>query len=326
MSEENLWTAWNRFRRGKRRRPDVIAFERRLDDEITAIAADLVRGTYQHGAYDAFIIRDPKVRIIHKATVRDRVVHQALYDALTSMWERRFLPQSYGCRLKKGVHRAIARVAVLLRSVSGNGRREAWVLHGDIAQFFPSIDHAMLLSLLQHMPMDGRLYGICAEVIGSYAPSSHRGLPLGNLTSQLFGNVYLHELDRFVIHELRRSAYVRYADDFFLVSDSRAILDDLVPALRLFLADVLHLTCSQLDVRRWSHGADVLGAVLFPWGAVPRRRQRLAAEHCAHSIAVDGCTTDEWRRAVSYLGMLERTRSVRLREQLRLALLDRCVG
>lgn len=323
VSEENVWIAWNRFRRGKRWRPDVIAFERRLDDELPALAADLAHGEHQHGPYDAFIVRDPKVRVIHKATVRDRVVHQMLSDALMPWWERRFLPQSYGCRVGKGMHRAIARVASLLRSASGNGRHDVWVLHGDIAQFFPSIRHTVLEALLHRMPMDERFHALCAAVIRSFSSTRSRGLPLGNLTSQLFGNIVLHELDRFVVHDLRHSAYVRYADDFFLVSpSSRAALERTASVLRGFLGDALRLSCSQLDVHRWSHGVDVLGTVLFPWGSVPRRRQRIAA---VRSVAdTDGYTTDGWRRRVSYLGMLTTTRSFTLRARLRL--LDGRVG
>jgi RNA-directed DNA polymerase len=316
---ENLLAAWGRFRKGKRHRADVVAFERNLDDAIAELSEDLVRGTYHHHAYHTFMVRDPKVRVIHKATVRDRVVHQAIVDVLSPFWEQRFLPQSYGCRPRKGVHRAIARIVQHVRRASGNGHGPAFVLHGDIARFFSRISHDVLRVLLRRLPIDARFHALCDTVIASHEDALRRGLPLGNLTSQLFGNVVLHELDRFVIHALRHPAYVRYADDFFLVSDNLDSLDALREPISDFLQRQLQLTCSKLAVRRWAHGVDALGVVLFPWGIVPRRRTRIAAQKCTLDIAKQGYTTDGWRRAASYLGMLETTKSFTMREALRVS-------
>ena len=122
-----------------------LVFERHLEDELLSLSADLAGGTYAHGEYHRFYVRDPKYRMIHKAAVRDRVVHQALYDIWQPLFEKKFFFDSYSSRLEKGTMRAIARLLTFIRKTNRNGRQEAWIFHGDVEDFFGSIDHEILL-------------------------------------------------------------------------------------------------------------------------------------------------------------------------------------
>jgi RNA-directed DNA polymerase len=251
---ENLTDAFYRARKGKRSRPDVAAFEFNLENEILSLHEELATQTYRPGLYHSFYIREPKRRKISAAPFRDRVVHHALCRVIEPIWEARFIYDSYACRVGKGHHRALFRCIEFVR-------RYRYVLKCDIKQFFPSIDHAVLRSLLARRIRDPDTMGLIDLILASgvgvldseytmqwfpgdalMAALRPRGLPIGNLTSQFWANVYLHELDKFVKHSLRWPAYLRYSDDFLLFGDDKpdlhcgqvAIADFLVP-LRLRL-------------------------------------------------------------------------------------------
>jgi retron-type reverse transcriptase len=319
---ESLYASWRRFRRGKRRRKDILVFERHLEDELFSLSEDLANGKYVHGRYHRFYIRDPKYRMIHKAAVRDRVAHQALHDALEPLFESKFFFDSYSARINKGTMRAIARVLHFIRKASRNGRQEAWIFHGDVDDFFGTIDHEILLVKLARTIKDARYFNLAEKIIKSFSCLPGKGLPLGNLTSQLFANVYLHELDYFVKQKLHVRHYVRYNDDFFIVADNREELENFSVKIKQFLEDELKLSLlpDKIKIRPLGQGVDILGVVAFPWGVVPRRRLRKAAEQTAASAMRKGYT-ERWRSAASYIGLLNNTKSFFLRERLRAAYL-----
>ncbi|MBI4087204.1 MAG: group II intron reverse transcriptase domain-containing protein [Candidatus Liptonbacteria bacterium] len=319
----SLYASWWRFRLGKRLRKDILAFERHLEDELLPLSADLASGRYAHDAYHRFYIRDPKYRMIHKAVVRDRVVHQALHDTLQPVFEKRFFFDSYSARPEKGTVRAIERLLTFIRRANRNGKQEAWVLHGDVDDFFGTIDHEILLTKLKRLIPEQNYFQLCDKIIRSFSCAPDRGLPLGNLTSQLFANVYLHELDYFVKQKLGIRFYIRYNDDFFIVADNRGELVSLVSMVRKFIVDELKLNLPQhkIKIQSLAQGIDVLGTVVFPWGVVPRSRLRKAVDRTTASVLRKGYTASGWRSTVSYLGLLGRTRSFFLREKLRLAYL-----
>lgn len=320
---ESLYASWRRFRRGKRRRKDILVFERHLEDELFSLSEDLASGRYVHSDYHRFYIRDPKYRMIHKAAVRDRVVHQALYDALEPLFESKFFYDSYSARFQKGTMRAIDRVLYFIRKASRNGRQEAWIFHGDVEDFFGTIDHEILLARLARSVHDERCLDLCGKIIKSFSCAPGSGLPLGNLTSQLFANVYLHELDYFVKQKLCVRHYARYNDDFFIVADNREELQNFSVKIKQFLEDELKLSLppDKIKIRPLGWGVDILGAVAYPWGAVPRRRLRKAAEQTIASAVRYGYT-ERWRGAASYIGLLGNTKSFLLREKLRAAYLS----
>jgi retron-type reverse transcriptase len=319
---ESLYASWRRFRRGKRRRKDILVFERHLEDELFSLSEDLASGKYVHSEYHRFYIRDPKYRMIHKAVVRDRVAHQALYDALQPLFENKFFFDSYSARFNKGTMRAIARVLSFIRKASKNGRQEAWIFHGDVDDFFSSIDHEILLTRLEKSIPDKQYFDLSKQIIDSFSCAPGKGLPLGNLTSQLFANAYLHELDYFTKQTLCAKHYVRYNDDFFIVADSRLELENFATQIKQFLRELLKLSLpdDKIKIRRLSQGVDILGEAAFPWGVVPRSRLRKAALRTITSATRKGYT-EKWQSAVSYIGLLGNMKSFLLREKLRLAYL-----
>ncbi|MBI4434819.1 group II intron reverse transcriptase domain-containing protein [Candidatus Uhrbacteria bacterium] len=256
-----------------------MAFERYLERNLFDLRDVLQTGSYRHGSYHAFTVHDPKARSIHKATVRDRVVHQAVVSAIEPLFDRRFIDDSYSCRLGKGTHAAVVRLRRSLCAVSRNGTRTVHVLQCDVQKFFASVDHDMLRSLLRRRITDARVLALLDTIIDSAS-----GLPLGNLTSQLFANVYLHELDRFVKHELRERWYLRYCDDFTIVHPDRAHLVGLVSAIEAFLHDVLRLRLHprKVTVRTWGQGIDFLGYVLLPRVTVLRTKTKHRMFHQLH--------------------------------------------
>ena len=194
-------------------------------DNIIALHRDLKTRTYHHSPYHQFIIADPKPRLIHKATVRDRVVHRAVYRALYWHFHPRFIHDSYSCRLGRGTHKALDRFRSLAYQASQNHTKTLWVLKCDIKKFFTSIDQTILLNLLQTHVTDPDSMNLIREIISSFhSTKPNVGLPLGNLTSQLFANVYLDELDQFIKHDLKQKFYVCYADDFLVLSLSESFL------------------------------------------------------------------------------------------------------
>lgn len=175
MDAENLFAAWHEFRRGKREKPDVQAFERRLEDNVFALAEDMRSGCYRPGLYRKFVIRDPKVRVIHKASVRDRLAHHAIHRVLSPIFERSFIYDSYSCRIGKGTHAAVRRLEVFARQVSKNYDGPCWVLKFDIRRFFDSVDHGILLESLKKRVECPRTMGLLANIVGSHVSENPVG-------------------------------------------------------------------------------------------------------------------------------------------------------
>lgn len=264
---ENLLEAWREFMRGKRRRCDVEDFSLRLMDNLLLLHNDLCDHTFVHGNYQAFRIHDPKSRNIHKASVRDRLLHHAIHRKLHPFFDRTFVADSYSCRIGKGTHKALNRFKKFGDIVSKNNTRTCWILKCDIKKFFANIDHHILVAMLQNYIPDQNLIWLLREVIESFHSGLPGvGLPLGNLTSQLFANIYMNELDQFVKHHLKIKYYIRYADDFVIFSENRNWLLGLLPQIDKFLRDKLHLTLhsNKVFVKTLASGVDFLGWVHFP--------------------------------------------------------------
>ena len=267
ITMENLLVTWEGFLRGKRHKKDVMEFELHLSENISALHRDLLHKTYIHGSYSEFHISDPKPRTIHKATVRDRLLHHLLHRALYSHFEERFIYDSYACRKNKGIHRALNRFDAFARRASKNHTRTCYVLKCDIKRFFASVDQHILERILERHIEDEDIRWLLEQVISSFhvvRPS--RGLPLGNLTSQLLANVYMHEFDMFMKQELRVKYYIRYADDFVILSDDKRYLEELLPRIEDFLSKNLYLSLHEdkVSIETYASGVDFLGWVHFP--------------------------------------------------------------
>jgi len=283
---------------GKKKKTDVQLFSRDLMDNIVALYQDLANFTYSHGGYESFFVNDPKRRHIHKASVRDRLLHHAVYRILYPFFDKTFIGDSYSCRIDKGTHRAINHFRSFAFAVSQNHTRTCWILKCDIKKFFDSIDHNILKNILRQYIPDRNIILLLEEVIESYSnkgnnpslratngseaiqspidtgllrrsfltPRNDRhGLPLGNLTSQLFANIYLNKLDQFIKHKLKARYYIRYADDFVFLSHNKQWLEELIPKIRDFLRDELSLVLhpNKLFIKTIASGMDFLGWVLF---------------------------------------------------------------
>ena len=267
ISLENLFVAWREFVRGKRKRRDVQEFSLRLADNIIVLHSDLNNLTYKHGGYQAFNISDPKPRNIHKASVRDRLLHHAIYRKLYPFFDKVFIADSYSCRLDKGTHKAINKFREFTCKVSKNNTRTCWILKCDIRKFFANIDHEILLSILKEYIPDRNVIWLLEKVIKSFTSINNSvGLPLGNLTSQLFVNIYMNKFDRSAKHKLKVKYYIRYADDFVIFSEDRKWLAGQILIIRNFLHNELKLELhpEKIYIKTLSSGLDFLGWVNFP--------------------------------------------------------------
>ncbi len=298
---------------GKKRRADVAKFSLHLTDNILALHRELAGKTYQHGQYTAFKINDPKPRDIHKATIRDRLLHHATYRILYPFFDKKFIFDSYSCRLRKGTHRAINRFREYARKVSHNHTRTVWVLKCDIRKFFASIDHEILKTILAWHIRDTDAVWLLGQVIDSFHTTGRRcgGLPLGNLTSQLLVNIYMNEFDQFLKRELKVVRYVRYADDFVILHEHRQYLVDLLSIISDFLETRLKLSLhpDKVSIKALASGIDFLGWVHFPHHRVLRTatKRRMVKKLCQNR-------TDEI--IASYQGFLSHGNTYRLEKKL----------
>lgn len=311
VSLDNLLSAWREFLSGKRSKTDVQQFSVNLIENVLQLHEELVSGKYKHGPYHDFWVFDPKPRHIHKADVRDRVLHHAIYRVLYPFFDRIFVADSFSCRNNKGTHKALDRFKRRASSVSKNNTKTCWILKCDVKKFFDSIDHRALLSILHSYITDARINKLLENIIDSFYRVSGRGLPLGNLTSQLFCNIYMNEMDQFIKHQLKVKHYIRYADDFALFSENREWLVEQVVKIREFLKDRLALSLhpKKVFIKTLASGVDFLGWVHFPDHRVLRTTTK---KRMFKRMQAD--PSEETRQ--SYLGMLKHGNTHKIRKRL----------
>jgi len=267
ISVDNLLSAWQEFVLGKRSKSDVQEFQLRLMNNLLNLHLELKSGVYRHGPYKAFKINDPKPRDIHKASVRDRLLHHAIYRILYPFFDKIFIADSFSCREGKGTHKALNRFREFGWKVSQNNTKTCWVLKCDIRKFFANIDQGVLMKILAQCIPDQQIIWLLKEVILSFdSGTAGKGLPLGNLTSQLFVNIYMNEFDQFVKHKLKAQYYIRYADDFVILQNDKMRLENLIPEIAHFLNTKLKLSLhpDKVFIKTLASGVDFLGWVHFP--------------------------------------------------------------
>jgi retron-type reverse transcriptase len=318
IAPERLFVAWEEFRVGKSGKRDVQVFARTLEDSFFRLHEALSRKTYRHGRYEAFWVHDPKRRHIHKAPVVDRVIHHLLYTYLYGLFDPTFIHDSYSCRLGKGTHRGVERLVVFTRKVSQNYTHSCWALQFDIQRFFASADHNILKQLLRRNIHDEHILWLLDEVIDSFHSEmgQGKGIPLGNLTSQVFANIYLHELDCFMKHILKLHWYIRYADDGVVVSASKQLLEELIEPIKDFLINrlLLSLNPHKLTIRKLSWGIDFLGYIMLSHYVLPRTKTRRRLERRLKEQVGSAPLMQSW---ASYCGYLKHASSFQLRERLK---------
>lgn len=263
---QNLFAAWREFKRGKTGKLEVQEFAFNLEDNIFRLHRELRQKIWRPDSYTAFYVRDPKLRHIHKATVRDRVFNQALFRILYQIFDKGFIADSYSCRNRKGTHRGVRKLESHIKKVSYNYTRPAFALKCDVRKFFDNIDHEILFGIIQKKVTDPDILSLIHMILWSFETKLGVGLPLGNVTSQLFANVYLNELDQFVKHTLKAKYYVRYCDDLIILDMDQDILQKHISHIDTFLKNKLRLSLHphKIIIRKCTQGIDFLGYVVLP--------------------------------------------------------------
>jgi RNA-directed DNA polymerase len=281
----NLYSAYKKASKGKRGHSNVAAFEHNLEENLVSLQEELDSFTYKPGGYSSFYIHEPKRRLISAADFRDRVVHHALCNIIEPIFERSFVFDSYANRVGKGTHRALNRCQYF-------AKKYKYVLQCDIKQFFPSIDHAILESTIGKKIKDSNMFWLVKQILHSgrdilkelydmvYFPGDDlfsvlrsRGLPIGNLTSQFWANVYMNPFDHFVKRELRCPAYLRYVDDFLLFSDDKEMLWKWLKAIVKRLEGLRLTIHESAHPRPVTEGIPFLGFIVFPERRRLKRRK-----------------------------------------------------
>lgn len=259
---DNLLLAANKtLRGGQKRKPAAARFYYDLEPELLRLQEELESGSWQPRPYRVFTICEPKPRQICASELRDRVTHHAICNVLDPIFERRMIYDSYACRVGKGTHAAVRRAQRF-------ARRSGYYLQCDIRKYFASIEHEALKALLRRILKDKRLLELLDRIIEHSPPGAApgRGLPIGNLTSQYFANLYLGELDHFVKERLRVAGYVRYMDDWLVFGDEKPALHEALAAIRVFLDERLKLELKEEAVRiaPVTEGISFLGFRVYP--------------------------------------------------------------
>lgn len=316
ISIKNLCEAWREFIRGKKCKKDVAEFSLNLSRNIFDLHEELKNKTYRHGGYEVFTISDPKPRIIHKATVGDRLLHHAIYRVLYPYFDKNFIHDSYSSRNAKGTHRALNRFKRFTQKVSHSDSRACWVLKCDVRKFFASIDQRVLLGIVEKHISDPDTIRLIRNVVESFSSGvPGRGLPLGNLTSQLLANVYMNELDQYVKHLLKQKYYVRYADDFLVLRHKREALAVASLEMRKFLDARLKLKLhpDKIFIQTIHSGVDFLGWVNFYDHRILRTSTK---KRMFHRLAATAFNPDVLQ---SYLGLISHGNSHGLKNEIEAA-------
>lgn len=278
ITKTNIFRCYKEFRVGKKKKKDVIIFEASRQENLTQLYTNLQERKYKPKGYTGFYIKDPKLRLIHKAAVIDRVVHHIASSQLEKIYEPIYIEHSYSCRKDKGTHRGVITFQKMALKVSRNNTRVCWVLKLDIKKFFASVNHKILIEILSGKIKDEDFLNLLRIIVKSFYSDrtiklqDKKGIPIGNLTSQLFSNIYLNELDQFLKHQLKVKYYLRYADDFVILHTQRSYLEDIISPIRDFLQNELDLELhpQKIIFRKFNSGIDFLGYVIFPKFILPR--------------------------------------------------------
>ena len=286
-----------------------------MEDNIFELHNQLAGNKYRHSNYTSFYLCDPKLRHIHKAEVKDRVLHHAIVKIIEPIFEKTFIHDSYSSRKRKGTHKAIKRLKSFAWRLSQNNTKIVWALKCDIKKFFDSVDHEILINTLKKKINNRETTDLIENIVRSFKTESGKGIPLGNLTSQLFSNICLNEFDQFIKRKLRVRHYVRYADDFVILSRDKTYLENLIFEIGEFLQNNLKLRLhnKKVFIRQWRQGVDFLGYVIYPYHIILRTKTK---KRIFKKISIkryqlkNGLITEEsFNQTIqSYLGILSHCR------------------
>lgn len=253
---DNIRLAYEKARKGKRWQNTVKKFEANLDDNLLQIQKMLIDKTYKTSPYITMVIHEPKERLIYKLPFSpDRIVQHAIMNIIEPIWESFFINESYACRKGKGIHAGSKKTMEFVR-------RNKYCLKGDMAKFYPSMNHAVLYKIICRKIKDQDVLELLKNII--YSIGGETNVPIGNYTSQWMGNLYLNELDQRVKHVYKIKDYVRYCDDFLLFSNDKLLLKNILSDMEAYVNSELKLMLSKKDIFQVSRGVDFLGYRHFP--------------------------------------------------------------
>jgi RNA-directed DNA polymerase len=298
ITYEQIYKSYLNCRKNKRNTGNQLAFEADAESNLLRLQEELNDRSYRPGRSICFVVAKPKLREVFAADFRDRVVHHVLIEQLTKICEPRFIHDSFACRVERGTHKAKERLQEFGRSITRNGTRNAYFMQLDVKSFFVMIDKMVLKAILRKHTDDEYLLWLADLIIDNdctqdclvtrggalldkipahkslFKVDRSKGLPIGNLSSQFFANLYLNELDQFIKRELKARYYLRYMDDFVIMNESREQLCEWMEAVELFLAEMLNLELhpTKRVINTVSSGIDFVGYIVRPNYALVRNR------------------------------------------------------
>lgn len=333
---ENLYLAYCEARQRKRYRDEVLRFSANLESNLIQLQNESIWRQYKVGRYREFYVYEPKKRLIMALPFRDRVLQWAVYRIINPLLDQQFIEDSFACRIGKGTHRAADRLQYWLRYLDRR-HPKTYVLKLDISKYFYRVDHAVLKEILRNKLADSDLLWLLGSIIdgdghkfgiplGDHDFQRDRlgdiGMPIGNLTSQLFANLYLNEVDQFAKHQMGLKWYIRYMDDMLVFYPDKKYLHEVKNVLGAFLEDELRLTLNRkTGIRETNQGIDFVGYRIWPTHRRARRRtvkklkrrlRQMAAEYAAGILSLE-----EINAVIqSYIGYLGHADTYTLRQKL----------
>lgn len=321
---KNLFNAYLKARQNKRYRKDVLEFSANLEENLIVIQNELIYHSFQTGKYQQFYVYEPKRRLVMALPFRDRVVHHALCNIIEPIFDRRFISDSYACRSGKGTHRGADRLTRFLREAKRKWG-SVYCLKADIAQYFPSINHNILKAIIaRRIRCKDTLWLINMIIDSTSGPDeiNPAGIPIGNLTSQLFANIYLNELDWFIKRDKGIQYYLRYMDDFAIFHYDKGYLNKLKQEIEEYLAANLALHFNRkTSIFPIKQGVDFLGYRIWPTHRLLRKssikRIKKNLKRLARRYANGEAGVAEVRSAVaSWVGHASHANTYRLRRRV----------
>ena len=260
---QNLHLAFYKTAKGRRYDHDILKFKTHLEENLIQLQIELLNKTYSPSPYRTFKLYEPKERTIYVSPVKDRIVHHAVMNIIEPIWDRLFISDSYACRKGKGTHAGMQRTVSFLRKAIQKWNK-AYCLKCDISRFFPSINHHILLQVIQKKIKCKDTLWLFETIIFNNSADKNdlesKNMPIGNLISQWSANLYLNELDHYIKHILKIEYYIRYMDDFILLHEDKTYLREIKSKIIAFLSDRLKLKLNpKSDIFPINRGIDFLG-------------------------------------------------------------------
>ncbi len=324
-SFENLKLAHKKAKKGKTSKKYVLGFEEDLENNLLKLQEELINETYEPSPLKTFIIHDPKLRKISKSEFKDRIVHHALVNVIEPIFDKIFICDSYANRKDKGTLNALLRLKYFIRKTSKNNHRKVYFLKADIKHYFETINREILINIIKKKIKDENVLLLTKKIINNVAIGGGRpekGMPLGNLTSQFFANVYLNELDYFVKHELKIKYYIRYVDDFVILNDNKEILEFYKQEINNFLKNNLKIELhnEKSRIMQLKQGIDFLGFRHFYYYSILKKNKRRFLREKINLIIKEYKETNNYERLMqkleAILAHVENCDSFNLRKKL----------